>query len=528
MAHLCLSFRFLSPQYHGRRDGAAPEWPPSPLRALQALLAAAARGCESPAAADLDALRWLERQTPPAIIAPQGVASEKGYRVSVPNNSMDVVARAWSRGADSSVGDANPATHRTMKAVRPIWMQGGDTVHYLWTLDGTVPLSLPPEVTALCVLAGRVSALGWGVDLAVGSGAVIEHDADVPGWRWNPSTSSERGLRVPVPGTLDALLARFGQVRRRVESGTLLPPSPFSTFRLVGYRTSWEPPDRSVTAFSLMRLDTSGFRAFDVVRSGLIVAGMARHAARLAAERSGWEPERIDRLILGHSAEDDGLARGVDAQRLTYVPLPSLEPRGAGGACVAGPVRRLLLMSLGGIGGPDHAWVRRALSGQDLVSRAGDVVAFLSVLPKTDRVVGRYVESAESWATVTPVVLPGYDDPAHYRRRLTNVVSSDDQKHLLGRLSARVERLLRKAISQAGFSRELADHAVLEWRQVGFWPGTDLASRYRVPDHLQRFSRWHVQLSWRDSANRPIPISGPICIGGGRFYGLGLFAPLSR
>ena len=40
--HLVLSFRFLSPWFHGRGDEDAPEWPPSPLRAFQAVVAAAA------------------------------------------------------------------------------------------------------------------------------------------------------------------------------------------------------------------------------------------------------------------------------------------------------------------------------------------------------------------------------------------------------------------------------------------------------------------------------------------------------
>ena len=36
--HLVLSFRFLSPWFHGRGDEGEPEWPPSPLRAFQALV----------------------------------------------------------------------------------------------------------------------------------------------------------------------------------------------------------------------------------------------------------------------------------------------------------------------------------------------------------------------------------------------------------------------------------------------------------------------------------------------------------
>ena len=138
--------------------------------------------------------------------------------------------------------------------------------------------------------------------------------------------------------------------------------------------------------------------------------------------------------------------------------------------------------------------------------------------------VRQYTRSAAAWATVTPVVLPGYDDPNHYRRRLKNGLTADDQKRYLDRLDRRIERLLRKAIGQAGFSEVLAEHAQLEWRPTGFWPGVDLASRYTVPDHLARFPRLHVKISWRDDENRRLEVPGPVCIGGGRFYGLGLFA----
>ncbi len=75
-----------------------------------------------------------------------------------------------------------------------------------------------------------------------------------------------------------------------------------------------------------------------------------------------------------------------------------------------------------------------------------------------------------------------------------------------------------------GYVEALADHAELQWRKVGFWPGTDLADRYGVPDHLKRFPCLHVRLHWRDAQGSPVQVPGPVCFGSGRFYGLGLFA----
>jgi CRISPR-associated protein Csb2 len=100
------------------------------------------------------------------------------------------------------------------------------------------------------------------------------------------------------------------------------------------------------------------------------------------------------------------------------------------------------------------------------------------------------------------MVLPGYDD-----------------KH-----KSKTEELIRRGIRQAGYSELLAKYAELDWRMVGYWPGTDLARRYEPPEYLRNFPRYHVRITWRDANGNQVPIRGPICIGGGRFIGLGLFA----
>jgi CRISPR-associated protein Csb2 len=47
-------------------------------------------------------------------------------------------------------------------------------------------------------------------------------------------------------------------------------------------------------------------------------------------------------------------------------------------------------------------------------------------------------------------------------------------------------------------------------------------SRYAVPQHLASYPRLHVRLTW------PRPVNGPLCIGSGRFSGLGLFAQMTQ
>jgi CRISPR-associated protein Csb2 len=478
------------------------------------------------------ALLWLEKQPPPTLIVPSSLTSS-GYSLSVPNNAMDVVAKAWSRGNYSNVGDANPATHRTMKRVRPTLLLAGDTAHYLWPLRDPVTEQIREQAETLREMARSLFALGWGIDLAVGDAEILaDRQADaLCGEKWHPDESAREGLRVPKEGTLDHLIRRHSQFLTRLNPEGLSPPPPVSVYRVVEYRPAFSRPGRASASFSLLKLDATGFRAFDPVRRTPRVAEMMRGVAERVARRAGWPETKISTVIMGH-----GELRGsskhspVESPRFAWLPLPTVETRGEGKPRAVGGIRRIIVTSFDAGFDDEIAWTRRALSGEELMAGAnGTAEALLSLLPESDRMVREYVRPATTWATVTPVVLPGYDDPDHYRRRLAGaVVGADGQRRLLDRIAQRIDRLLQKAIVHSGLSQELAEHAEIEWRGTGFWPGSDLARRYTVPDHLKRFPRVHVRISWRDRANRAIAIPGPICIGGGRFYGLGLFAAVTE
>src|SRR5438067_11457037 len=88
MTHLLLTVQLLDDRYHGllARDG-PPEWPPSPFRLFQALVAGVARRNEL----DTDigkSLEWLEKLDAPMILAPR---SRDGQIITrfVPNNDGD-------------------------------------------------------------------------------------------------------------------------------------------------------------------------------------------------------------------------------------------------------------------------------------------------------------------------------------------------------------------------------------------------------------------------------------------------------
>jgi CRISPR-associated protein Csb2 len=255
---------------------------------------------------------------------------------------------------------------------------------------------------------------------------------------------------------------------------------------------------------------------------------MVRGTAATVAKDAGWPATKVAAFILGHGEADNETHKPVGPQRFAFLPLPSIEGRGAGKPQVVGSIRRVLVTAFADGCEAEIAWARPALANQPLIDeKSKEEVALLASLPASDPVVRQYTGTGSCWATVTPVVLPGYDDPDHLRRRAKDKrLSPEQQRRMLDRLAQRVDGLLRKAIRQAGFADALAQHAVLEWRSTGFWPGTELASRYGVPDYLKRFPRLHVRIEWRDTHGKPVPVPGPICIGGGRYFGLGLFAPM--
>lgn len=255
--YLHISVTFLDARFHGRGDGGEPEWPPSPLRLIQAMVAANADMLGTNGNLE-QALTWLQSQPPPAIIAPHGVPSEP-YSLSVPNNAMDIVGRAWSKENYFGGGDSNPAKHRTMKTVRSTRMTDGDTIHYLWKLSDTSSDTTTATRT-LCKAVGRIVALGWGIDLIASQVSLItsQQFQHMTGERWSPSVATNMAaLRVPIQGTLEALKSKHEAFLQRIGKEGFSPVEPLACFDIVGYRRPDDPITRPWALFELRNDDGS-------------------------------------------------------------------------------------------------------------------------------------------------------------------------------------------------------------------------------------------------------------------------------
>jgi CRISPR-associated protein Csb2 len=527
--YLCISIRFLGGAFHGRADHGEPEWPPSPLRLYQAIVAAsAARWNERGRLQYADAaLRWLEQLPPPVIAAPPARETQ-GYRLYVPDNVGDLVGKSLARG-----GEGNIADYRTEKSVRPLAVPDEAAVHYVWPLANH-PTGFTEHREVLSTAVRSITHVGWGVDLVVADVSILDESAAVSlkGERWQPSTGGAgTPLRTPANGTLDDLNHRHQAFLNRVTaSGGLVPVPPLTVFGITDYCSDSQAPKAPQAVFVLRKPDDSGFRAYDSARRGLHVGGMFRHtASKQEVVRSvGWSNDDARRIILGHGEPPGGEHKPVDGGRVVFLPLPSIEMR-EGGERVVGSIRRVLVTARGNLIPEEFRRFITRLDGQELTDeKSQETAALIFRQNENDGAIRPYFEQSATWATVTPVILPGYDDPRKLRRRLdansSPPLTAKEKAELLRKLDQRIEMLLRKAIRQAGFSEAMAQHAELDWRSSGYWHGVPLASQYAVPEQHRRYRRLHVRITWRSSDGQMLKVRGPICVGGGKHSGLGLFA----
>ncbi len=498
--YLCISVLFLDPRFHGRGDGGDPEWPPSPLRLFQALIAANADLLDDGGPL-VSALDWLEAQPPPFIVAPRAQPGEP-YRLSVPNNAMDLVGKAWSRGNYFGSGDSNPATHRSMKTIRPTQMVGDDMVSYLWKSDDKAS-SADKIVAVLAKAARRLVALGWGIDLAVGKAQRVS-TSDLDGLTghtnevWKPSPAAGMtALRTPIKGTRQALSQRYESFISRITDSGFIPTTPLAHFAITEYRRDSDPVGRPVALFELRDDDDAFYRH---PQSKLMhIAGMVRHLAIQLMDKAPPRdvPENwVDTYVAGHMRDN-----AVDHRQFSYLPMPSLGHRHADPG-----IRRVMIAApLGDDALLDHLATR--LAGQRLVAERGDEFAGRTppVLIKVhqDKVAQHYLRPANRWASFTPVILPGHDD------------------HKPQKTAELIERSLRQAgivqpcrYEYSAFSRfpkALSAHKYdRQKRPAG----------YLRPDHLQSLTAVHLTLTF----DNDVKVPGPLVIGAGRHCGFGLMA----
>lgn len=484
--HLCITVRWIGDRFHGFIDGTETlEWPPSPFRLLQALIAGAHRYGLN--AAKSDALAWIERQLAPDVLASPQPSTGTLFDHWVPDND-------------------NLLNHRrgSIRKFCPILLEASPLVHYVWQIDP----SDQPSLAALEDLASTLSSLGWAIDQAYAvvtltSGqqidtTILERDRLSRFQPAGKTTSTNGSLRVPKPGSIRDLewvhaancTASKNQAERRRKKWP-------KVFDRILYSSGQRPIGRPYCVFEL-RQDDGSFCRYSQ-RKLIHIAGMVRHLAKEAMMLSppvGVDHSWVERYVAGHARKNR-----QEHHQFSYLPLPSIGYPYADQA-----VRRVMIAASVG----DDEWLEhlaRRLQGQRLKPEWGNEFGEqgppILVRVRRDNVALFYTSAANRWASVTPVILPGHDD----------------------RKPAKTRRLIEAALAQS----DIEQPCTFEWSPFSRFRNSLSAHKYGSdrkpsgyirPDYLLSQTAVHLTLAFKDNLKVP----GPLAIGAGRHCGLGLFA----
>ncbi|SDE62512.1 type I-G CRISPR-associated protein Csb2 [Rhodospira trueperi] len=495
---LTIAVYLVEPRFHGTGD-----WPPSPFRLFQALMAGALLGQPRSHRATLaESFAWLETLEPPMIAAPTGVPGRQ-VTTYVPNNDLDAV------GGDP----AKVSEIRDAKRVRPQLLEDDRPILYAWT----IPPEAETQAQRVAVLAKRLYRLGTGLDVAWASAwtepfATLESRlAEHGGVLYRPLPLAEDGqpgpsmdarvlrVRCPAPRSFDSLAARHDAQAQRFQAGGFRQAPP-AHYRVHPYNA---PPTRLL---------------FDIVNPGPQVRPAPQPLDGVVGLTETVRDALAARLLRGRICERHVLAyvigRGATdadkARRIRLIPLPSIGVHHADRA-----VRRLLVEVPAEC--PISAeTVHWALTGWDLGTDpdTGELpadpgatlvpVALTSSMLKHYGVGTPHEVAARTWRTVTPAALP--------LKRARGRVSGAERAATEARLAAAVQAALRHAgVPEATVTRVQREPFEARGERAEAFAAT---SRFS-PDVLH-----HVEVAF------DTPVTGPILIGDGRFLGLGLLAPV--
>jgi CRISPR-associated protein Csb2 len=510
---LLISVRFHDGRYHGR-----PEWPPSPARLFQALLAGAAKG-KSLAVDDRNALIFLERLSPPVIAAPAARAG-RSFTNYVPNNDLDSVGGDPRRVADI----------RAAKFIKPILFDASINLLYSWAFDAG-----EEHAQWLCAIAEQLHQLGRGIDMAWAWGEIVDAEeiearlAKHGGVVYRPGAGVGSVLPCPQRGSLVSLERRFIASGGRFESvgkgrrtQQLFSQAARPRFAAVFYDS---PPSRLLLDLreTNEKLD---FGLWPLARAVAFVEHVRDLAATALMEKRPDAAATVERVFVGRNAKE-----ADKSARIRIVPLPSI-----GSPHVVPAIRRVLVevppdcpFSSGDIEG---AFSGLEVSGR-VDSQTGEVFE-TRLLPADDRMMLRHYgidgnQGYRIWRTVTPAGLPESTarrriDPQRLRLELAagrNGASASRKEAKSSGERIDEERRAAAAVVQALRHAGIAARpAAIRVQREPFSSRGARAEDFAPETRFAKELLWHVEIAFAER------LRGPLLIGDGRYLGLGLMAPL--
>ena len=472
--NLVLEIEFLAGVCCAARSPASeiPDWPPQPDRVFSALVCAwAVRGGRED---ERRALEWLEEQPAPTVHA-SGHVARTAPDVFVPPNDpkSSKTAKAYLR----VMPDARPRQPRRFPVARP----DSPVMAIVWPDDPD-----PDLVNSLDGVARDVAYLG--------------HSTSFVRCRFLQSNSAARphpgapARRTIYPGRLAELEAahRANPVRPVIRPGASVSVAPLAL--MAEPSTEW-------LVLEVIEGQTPDLRA-----SALVCRALRR--ALMSGYRHVEMGDAIPEVVSGHTAD----RRPTRQPHLSVVPLafagyPHADGRVFGFALVppAGTNLRAVpgfVRAFEAVAPYDRGLERRVLKlertplSKPLHLAPAGATAIRSLSPAP------YMEAAQVWATVTPIVL---------------------DRHLKANGDREVREIVAGACENAGLLRPDLDRI-----QVGKHSAIEGAPPARPPNGAPPWTRWKTpeSLTTRSLVHAVIdfgrPTAGPVLLGAGRFTGLGL------
>jgi CRISPR-associated protein Csb2 len=494
-------------QLHDGRYHGTPEWPPSPARVFQALVAGA--GLSGPLRdQDTEALRWMEQlENPPLIVVPRAWLGQR-VKFYMPNNDLDHVAGDPRRVASIRTAE---------KIFHPRHFDRHIPFLYAWVLDEREEHA--PHMQTIGLLAARLYQFGRGLDMAWAETQVMSRDRFEDGLTrhsgrlYRPSsTGVGRSLACPTTGSLHSIQARFRAYRERFRPGdareqdTILVQPPKAMFRAVMYDS---PPIRHL--FELSAQPDAAVARWPLSRASQLVETVRDGAAARLRRAFPDRLHEIERHLIGRKAE--GADAAPPTSRVRIVPLPSIGHQHADHL-----IRRVLIEV------PTECTlhaddVRWALSGLGLVDETtGEDLGVILTPAGDDRMLAHYgighSLGHRVWRTVTPAALP----ESARRRRIDPARIREEAKGGEERVAeqARAVQAVTTALRHAGVRARV--HEVRVQREP-FSGNGERAEAFSPGTRFPKERLWHVEVVFEE------PVAGPLILGDGRFLGLGLMAP---
>jgi CRISPR-associated protein Csb2 len=496
---LLIAVNFLCRHYHGRnREKTLEDFPPSPMRLFQALIAASHRGSygrQNVEARD-NALRWLENLVPPVIVADETVTSGEDTINFVPNN-------------DSKLDHI-----RTDKSLHHHALLGDSEVRYIWDFDANE--SATQHAKAVCAMAELVTYLGQTTDLVIAHGKVVEdfEVSEPDAISFEPRENRKGDWQSPAKGTLKGCQVRFDE-RLNSSSGFPVPT------RWVDYKKrNALYLDAPKVLFELRRFD--GKRLSYEASLLRYPSAMTRHAfleflkehQDFTDETKGYNADLLSQKFAGY--ESSTSVKPVKAPHVAFVPLPSLNSD----FTANGRFARVLVIGYGCENDSDREMfydIAHKLNGRPLIDEQSRKPEgeLRQINIDDDKIAYRFIvkgnRSAKTWRTVTPIVLSGHT------KLITSYDNPHNEKVKVFKKGYSPEELILKSLREAGVPLEAVESVAAS--KSPLVPKTQHAFYYKPNIYLEGSPRYHAEIVFKQ------PIIGSLVIGRGRYTGFGLMIP---